>query len=88
MYAAFESDYRHHFDQLMKKEMKKSKNLSVSHYFSFILFYFFVSDSSMGGLRSFGRFDSVDKMNIHQKLYDFNGDDEDEDEDASNSHYT
>ena len=57
-------------------------------FFVFLFLIFFVSDSSMGGLRSFGRFDSVDQMNIHQKLYDFNGDDEDEDEDASNSHYT
>ena len=35
------------------------------------------SDSSVGGLAAFGRFDSVDQLNIHQKLYDFSGDDED-----------
>jgi small nuclear ribonucleoprotein (snRNP)-like protein len=30
------------------------------------------------GLRSIGRLDSVDQMNIHQKLYDFNARDDDE----------
>ena len=46
---------------------------------SIITFCSFVSsDSSVGGLRSFGRFDSVDQMNIHQKLYDFNGENDDD----------
>ena len=39
-----------------------------------------IFSESVGGLRSFGRLDSVDQMNIHQKLYDFsNGDDDDDD---------
>ena len=48
-------------------------NLSVIIFWSFIS-----SDSSVGGLRSLNRFDSVDQMNIHQKLYDFDGDDDDD----------
>ena len=48
-------------------------NLSVIMFWSFIS-----SDSSVGGLRSLNRFDSVDQMNIHQKLYDFDGDDDDD----------
>ena len=34
---------------------------------------------SSNGLQFFGRFDSVDQMNLHQKLYDFTGDDDCED---------
>ena len=42
---------------------------------------------SVGGLRSFGRLDSVDQMNIHQKLYDFSNGDDDDNDDVRYSYY-
>lgn len=43
-----------------------------------MLSYSLLIVESVGGLRSFGRLDSVDQMNIHQKLYDFGNGDEDD----------
>ena len=37
-----------------------------------------ISTELHDGLRSIGRLDSVDQMNLHQKLYDFNARDDDE----------
>jgi hypothetical protein len=40
--------------------------------------YHSISAELHDGLRSIGRLDSVDQMNLHQKLYDFNARDDDE----------